>query len=40
MSNDILFEGVFFVLSYFTHIWNAYVTGYVTAYVKNKKPEK
>ncbi len=27
MSYYILFEGVCFVLSYSTHIWNAYVAG-------------
>ncbi len=25
MSYHILFEGAYFVLSYFTHIWDAYV---------------
>ncbi len=27
MSYYILFEGVYFVLPYSTHIWNAYVAG-------------
>ncbi len=35
MSYHILFEGVRFVLSYPTHIWNAYV-----AEINNKKREK
>ncbi len=27
MSYHILFEGIYFVLSYSTHIWNAHVAG-------------
>ncbi len=37
MSYHILFEGVYFVLSYSTHIWNAYVAG---SLFKIKKREK
>ncbi len=38
MSYDILFEGVYFVLSYSTHIWNVHVTGNLLK-IKNAKIE-
>ncbi len=31
-----LFEGIYFVLSYFTHIWNAHVAGNLLR-IKNAK---
>ncbi len=36
MSNHILLEGVYLVLSYSTHIWNAYVAGYLLK-IKTRK---
>ncbi len=27
VSNHMVFEGIYFVLPYFTHIWNAHVAG-------------
>ncbi len=36
MSYHILFEGVCFVLSYSTHVWNAYVAGNLLK-IKNAK---
>ncbi len=38
MSYYILFEGIYFVLSYSTHIWNAYVAGNLLE-TKNRKDE-
>ncbi len=38
MSYHILFEGVCFVLSYSTHIWNAHVAGNLLK-VNNAKTE-
>ncbi len=38
MSYHVLFEGVNFVLSYSTHIWNAYVSGNLLK-KKNRKYE-
>ncbi len=38
MSYLILFEGLYFVLSHSTHIWNAYIAGNLLK-VKNKKNE-
>ncbi len=38
MPYHILFEGVFVVLSYSTHIWNAYVDGNLLK-IKNAKNE-
>ncbi len=37
MSYHILFEGIFFVLSYSTHIWSAFIAGNL---LKIKKREK
>ncbi len=37
MSYHILFEGIYFALSYSTHIWNAYIAGNL---LKIKKQEK
>ncbi len=38
MSFHILFEGIYFVLTYSTHIWNAYVNGNLLE-IKNRKNE-
>ncbi len=39
MSYHVLFEGVYFVLSYSTHIWHAYIAGNLLK-IKNAKNEE
>ncbi len=38
VSCHILFEGIYFVLSYSAHMWNAYVAGNLVKIYKTGKP--